>query len=412
MLTLSKAIELSLINNYDIRIANVETEQNKNNNHPGNAGMLPRLDLNGSLSNSTQTTHQLYSSGQEINRDNVSSDNLSANATLSWTVFDGLKMFATKQKLGELYVQSEEKLKIQMESTLQSVILAYYSIVQQKQLLKSTKEEIKFAEERVRLTERRLNNGSGSRLEFLQTKTDLNALRSTELNQLSALESARIQLNQFITRDLNTVFEVEDTIIISYNPSYNDLQKNLTEQNHTLKYFEKNELISSFGLKEIQASRLPKIMLNGAYQFTKVNNEVGLVLLNQNAGFNYGITATLPLFNGFILSTQVKNARLNLKSSQLAYLQAKQEISAELMNAFREFSTAQTILKLEEENSVYAREVLVVAQEKYRIGSSNLVEVKNAQSTFEAANFRLVTARYNAKKTETVLRKVNGDLIH
>ena len=78
-------------------------------------------------------------------------------------------MFATKQKLGELYVQSEEKLKIQMESTLQSVILAYYSIVQQKQLLKSTKEEIKFAEERVRLTERRLNNGSGSRLEFLHT---------------------------------------------------------------------------------------------------------------------------------------------------------------------------------------------------------------------------------------------------
>ena len=64
---------------------------------------------------------------------------------------------------------------------------------------------------------------------------------------------------------------------------------------------------------------------------------------------------------------------------------------------------AQQILKLEEENSVYAREVLVVAQEKYRIGSSNLVEVKNAQSTFEAANFRLVTARYNAKKTETVL---------
>jgi len=145
---------------------NIDYKQNKNNKHPGNAGMLPRLDLNGSLSNSTQTTHQLYSSGQEINRDNVSSDNLSANATLSWTVFDGLKMFATKQKLGELYVQSEEKLKIQMESTLQSVILAYYSIVQQKQLLKSTKEEIKFAEERVRLTERRLNNGSGSRLEF------------------------------------------------------------------------------------------------------------------------------------------------------------------------------------------------------------------------------------------------------
>ncbi|HRH67536.1 MAG TPA: TolC family protein, partial [Bacteroidia bacterium] len=282
LLTLDKAIEISMVNNYDVRITAIEKDQNKNSDHAGMAGMLPRVDLNGTYSKSSQNTKQSYASGLEVNRDNVGSDNLSANATLSWIVFDGLKMFATREKLGELYLQSEEKLKVQMENTLQAVISAYYSIVQQKQLLKSTREEILFAEERVRIAERRMHNGSGSRLEYLQTRTDLNALRSAELSQLSAMESARVLLNQCMTRDLSSVFDVEDTIIISYNLSLPDLRTTVIENNHSLKYFKKNEHISSLDLKEIQAVRLPRISLNGSYQFTKVENEVGFVLLNQN----------------------------------------------------------------------------------------------------------------------------------
>lgn len=135
-----------------------------------------------------------------------------------------MKMFATREKLGELYYQSEEKLKVQMESTLQEVISTYYSIVQQKQLLASTREEIKYAEERMHIAERRLGNGSGSRLDFLQTKTDLNALRSAELNQQSALEAAKIQLNQFMNKELSSSFDVTDTIIINYSPSLEDLR--------------------------------------------------------------------------------------------------------------------------------------------------------------------------------------------
>ena len=412
LLTLDKAMENSLLNNFDVNIAGSERDQNQNNDHAGMAGMLPKLDLNGSYSTSNQNTRQSYSSGLEVNRDNVSTDNLNANASVVWTVFDGLKMFATRQKLGELYYLSEEKMKVQMESTLQEVISTYYSIVQQKQLLASTREEIKYAEERMHIAERRLSNGSGSKLDFLQTKTDLNALRSAELKQQSDLEAAKIQLNQFMSKELSTSFDVSDTIMIDYNPSLEDLRNSVLSKNHTLKYFERIEQISKLGLKELQGSRLPKISLNGAYQFTKVKNEVGFVLLNQNTGLNYGITASLPLFNGFILSTQIKNARLNLKSSQLLVEQSRQEISAELLNAYRNFTNQKATLKLEEENIEYAREILKVAQEKFRIGASSLVEVKNAQSTFEAANLRLVSARYNAKVSETLLRRLNGDLIH
>lgn len=412
VLTLNKAIELTLSNNFDVKITEIDKERNKNNDQAGNAGMLPRLDLNGSYTKSNLNTHQSYSSGQEVNRDNVSSENLNANAVLTWTIFDGMKMFATRIKLGELYFQSDEKLKIQMENTLQELITEYFTIVQQKQLLKSTNEEINFAEERIRIAERKLANGSGSKLDYLQTKADLNALRSAQLNQQSALESAKIRLNQLMVKDQTGAFDVEDSIVISYRPNPEDLKTSAFKTNHLLKYFEKNQRISELSLSEIKATRLPKISLNGTYQFSKVNNEVGLILLNQNTGFNYGITATLPLFNGFTLSSQVKNARLNVRESQLLLDQTRQGLTADLYNAYREFSHNMTILQLEEENILYAQQILHIAQEKYRVGSSNLLDVKNAQATFESSVNRLVNARFAAKISETVLRKLNGDLIH
>lgn len=89
LLTLDKAIENSLLNNFDVKIAGIERDQNKNNDHAGMAGMLPKLDLNGSYSTSNQNTRQSYSSGLEVNRDNVSTDNLNANASAVWTVLTG-----------------------------------------------------------------------------------------------------------------------------------------------------------------------------------------------------------------------------------------------------------------------------------------------------------------------------------
>ncbi|HNQ00132.1 MAG TPA: TolC family protein, partial [Bacteroidia bacterium] len=83
VLTLNKAIELTLSNNFDVKITEIDKERNKNNDQAGNASMLPRLDLNGSYTKSNLNTHQSYSSGQEVNRDNVSSENLNANAVLT-----------------------------------------------------------------------------------------------------------------------------------------------------------------------------------------------------------------------------------------------------------------------------------------------------------------------------------------
>ncbi len=411
LLKFQKAVEILLNNNYDIRIAGNNRFQAENNNSAGNAGMLPRIDANGSYTKSSNSLKQKYNTGNEVNRTAASADNTSGDIGGVWTIFDGLKMFGTKEKLSERFLQSKEQLQIQMENSILEVTKAYYSLVKQQQLLLSIQEEIKFAKEREKIAERKLNNGSGSRLELLQAKTDLNRQRTLEIKIKSEADADRISLNQLLGRTVETLFTVEDSVNIVYQPQLDELKKSAFERNSLLSYYKHNKRIAELELKEIKALRMPVINLNAHYTFSKNTNEAGFILYNRSNGFNYGASATLPLFRGFTINSQVKNAKLEAANAKLEYESANAQVDADLYNSWRTFNDALAILRIEEQNIVYAKEVLTVAQERYRIGASNNAEILDAQRTYEEAMARYAEAKYTAKVTESVLKKVNGELI-
>ncbi len=411
VLSLLQAIELALKNNFDIRLAHNNNEQQNNENTIGNAGMLPNVDLTGTYKRSNNSLKQKYNSGDEVNSDASLSTNTVADLGATWTIFDGLKMFYTKEKLTELSLLSGDQLKIQIENSLEEVIASYYFIVRQKQLLSTIKEELYLSEERVKLAERKLLNGSGSKLDWLQTKTEYNRQRSIEINLQTTGTTARFNLNRLLGRNIEISFTVEDTVIINYKPVINELKKTIEGNNSVLNYYKKNQRIAKLGLAEIKSLRWPVISLNADYVYSKNTNENGFSLLNQLEGFNYGITAAIPLFHGFNINRQIKNSRLDMRNSDIVYESASARVQLDLINAWLLFSNNVELLSLEEINIGYAREVLNIANERFRIGVSNSVEQQEAQRTFEAAMNRLADARYNAKISETTLKRLNGDLV-
>lgn len=411
ILTLQQAIEISLKNNYDIRIFTNIKKQQENNNSVGNSGMLPTIDANTSYTRSSNSLKQKYSNNLEVNRNASLSTNAVADLAATWTIFDGMKMFNTKEKLSELYMLSQDEMKIQIENTLQELITTYYSIVKQQQLLKSMREEILFSEERVTISDRKMNNGSGSRLEWLQTKTDFNRQRSIKIALESDIDEERMKLNLLMGRKIETPFAVEDTVIITYKPMIEDLKKSVLDQNNQLNYFKRNQRISKLELKEKQSLRFPLINLNAHYIYSKTTNEAGFTLLNQINGFNYGATATIPLFHGLNINRQIKNSKIDVLNSDISFENMQSQVNSDLLNAWRTFKKNLELLQIEEQNIGYAREVLSVSQERYRIGMSSVIEQQDVQRTFEEAMKRLTEARFNTKISETILRKLNGELV-
>ncbi|MCE9537595.1 MAG: TolC family protein [Bacteroidetes bacterium] len=410
-MTIENAIEIALKSNYDIVISKNLATQNSNNNTLGNAGMLPKIDLNASGSLANNATKQEFSNGLVVDKNGVQSKNITTGAYLTWTVFDGLKMFATHEKLQEIERMGELNAKIQIENTIVKVIAAYYSIVMQKQLIIGLKENMSVSEERLKIAQKKFDIGAISKADVLQAKVDLNALRSDLMRQNTLLYDAKANLNQLLIQPVEQDIDVFDSIPLMNQYKYEDLKNAIMTNNSDLLFAQKNIEISKYMIKEGKSMAYPKLNLNANYIFSRSQNQAGFSLLNQNLGLNLGFTASWTIFNGFITSNSVKNLQLNLENSTYEFENLKTITQLNLMKAFKKNQDDIAILKLEEENQLLAKENLEMALERFRLGASTSIELKVAQESYEGSIKRLSDSRFNAKISETQLLKLSGGIV-
>lgn len=410
--TLDEAIGLGIKNNYDIAIVNNNATIASNSNTLGNAGMLPVLDINASTNFANNATKQKFYTGETVDRTGVSSSNLSSGVYLTWTLFNGLKMFATHQQLSVLESMGKLSSKIQIENTLQSIIVTYYNVVKQKQLIRGLGENIKISEERMAIAQKRFEVGAGSKLDVLQAKTDMNAQMSVLIRQKTTLDELKASLNQLIARPSETAFDVSDTIPVQFQIKYEDLKANYQKTNLDLLYAQENISLTKQQLRGTKADVFPVINFNANYLFSRAENGAGQLLFNRNLGFNYGLTATWRIFNGFNLNNRIKNAQLQNENATINYNNVRSQVEQQLLVAFKHFQDDQKVLELEEDNLKLVKEAVNIALERFRVGSSNSIELKEIQQTYDDALVRLAEARYNAKVSETQLMKLNGNLVN
>jgi outer membrane protein TolC len=410
-ITLSTAIESTLKNNFFINIARNDEQIAKNDNTVGNAGFLPVVDLVAGISTATNSTEQVYSNGNTVEQDGAKTDNINAAARLSWTLFDGMRMFAAKSRLGVNEEASSLMLKLEIENKIAEVITTYFNIVRIQQAMLVLQETIRIYDDRVQIAETRFTIGSASKLDFLQAKVDRNS-RVSELMRLGVEhETAIAALNRLMGKSEFTAITAADSIIIDYEPSLEDLRKSVRSNNTEINLGGKYTEMSDHMIDEVRALRYPWLDANVNYNFNRTENEVGFSLLNKNQGVSAGLTLSWNIFNGFNTGRQIKNAKLNLKSTQLLLADTQSKIEQELYVSFRKFESDKSILKLEESNVISAKENVDVALEAYRLGSISGLQLKEAQNSYEESFSRLIDARYQAKLSETLLMKLNGDLV-
>lgn len=410
-MTIENAIEMALKNNYDIVISKNLAIQNSNNNTLGNAGMLPRIDLNASGNLANNATKQEFSNGLVVDKNGVQSKNITTGAYLTWTVFDGMKMFATHEKLQELERMGELNAKIEIENTIVKVITSYYSIAMQKQLIIGLKENIIVSEERLKIAQKKFDIGAISKADVLQAKVDLNALKSNLMRQNTLLYDSKANLNQLLIQPVEQDLDVFDSIPLMSQYKYDDLKNAIMTNNSDLLFAQKNIEISRYMIKEGKSMAYPKLNLNANYIFSRSQNQAGFSLLNQNLGLNLGFTASWTIFNGFNTSNNVKNLQLDLENSTYEFENLKTITQLNLMKAFKKNQDDIAILKLEEENQLLAKENLEIALERFRLGASTSIELKIAQESYEGSIKRLSDSRFNAKISETQLLKLSGGIV-
>ncbi|MBL7776116.1 MAG: TolC family protein [Saprospiraceae bacterium] len=410
LLSPEEAVRIALERNYDIRIARADADIARLNNTKGNAGMLPAINLVANENFTLSAFQQKLANGNEFNALGAPFNAVNAGVQLSWTLFDGRRMYIAKNRLEALESLGQLNLQASVQQTTGAVLLAYYDIVRSRLLERSIAELIRLNEERLRIAEARLAAGFAAQTDALQARIDLNQQRANLLSQQTATSAAKRRLNQLLARPASTDFEVADTLTNDYAPDRDRLLEQLLNKNPQRLALQKNAEAAALAVEEARTLGKPRITGISQFNVQRTDNGAGFLLNNTQTGFVVGASLVVPLYTGGNIRRQVDVARVGAEQAGLRTEALQQALETTLDDQLAFFQTQQQLLRLEAENVATARESLSVSTERFRLGQTNALEVQSAQNTLEQALLRENVVQYNLKTAELQLRLLAGSL--
>ncbi len=405
LLTLEEAVRLAVEQNYAIRFAENEAQIAANDYSIGNAGFLPSVNFSASQS---QRSIGGFSGSPGLSGTSNSAFDLSMN--VSTTLFDGFGQFTAYERLGSEKQQVELIAERTKEAALADVVVSYYDLVRQQEQIEVLNEAVEISRERLRIAELRRDLGNASELEVRRAQVDLNADLAALLRQEIAFTAARANFNQLLGREGSLDFRVADTLHIDRSLDMDALRGLAPQMNRELRVARQARETAYLSRKEVRSEWLPTISLQAGYAFTDLTRELGLAG-TRPPGFNYGLTATWGVFEGFNRRRRLENATLRLRNSELMIEETRTFLDTRLENAFQAFENSLRLVDLERENVNLAAFNVEVALEQFRVGSITSVELREVQSALTGAEGRFITAQFEAKRAETELLELSGLLL-
>ncbi|MCH5687574.1 TolC family protein [Niabella sp. W65] len=210
---LEEAIATALQNNYDIQIAKNDSLVAAIDYSYRNAVFLPVINADAARTFTNNNQRQTLADGTERKSNGIRSNNLQASVGLDWVLFDGFRMFATREKAAALVEAGSYTAKAQVINTIAQVVSTYYNIARQQQMIKATDVQIRLNNDRSRLAQYKLEIGSGAKPDVLQSKVDLNEQKALRMQQETSVAQLKQQLIQVMNSNIKEhEFAIPDTI--------------------------------------------------------------------------------------------------------------------------------------------------------------------------------------------------------
>ncbi len=410
ILTLEKAVKIALENNYDIKIAQNNLKIDATNNNLGNAGFLPSVTANLTNNNSQIDTKQTQAGGTVKELDGAKNMSLSYGVALDWTIFDGMRMFSRREQLKVLEEQGKSEVQAAILTKISDVYLTYFDLAQQQQMMASIDTAIVISNQRVTTAKNRFTIGKASKLEVLNAQVDLNTDLSLLLKQKELYRITKIRMNELLVQDVQTDFKVNPEITIEQNLDFNELKTTAEKQNPQLQAQILTKKVADLNLKQVKGNRYPTVRLTSGYNFTRSEASLGFVTKSSGQGFVYGVSASLPIFNGFTQNKNEKVAKYQVENANYVLEQQKLSLTSQLATLYTSYQTNLELVKVEEKNVEIARQNLDITLAKFKIGTITTIEFRSAQQNFVEASVRYSNAQYVTKLSEINLKELAGTL--
>jgi outer membrane protein TolC len=405
-LSLSEAINIGLENNYSLRISRKNVEISNENDSWGTAGRYPTIDINVSSINRIDHSNQTNS--------DVTTNNIAPSAKLTWVLFNGFRIFNTKSKLEEQYKLSKGFNSLSLENTVKSIIISYYDVLLQKEKLKVFKELEKLSYDRYQRAKTSNEIGSSVTFQVLQAKTAWLEDRSSRLRQKLNYDNSIRKLNLLIGEKTDKYYDDFDEFKTKIN-NYKliDLEDKMMSNNRNIKNQFINEIIAEKNINIAKGGFYPSLIFSSGYDYLNSRKEIsGFPRTTSNSYDYYGnLTLSLNLFDGLNTRRSLEIAKIQKEINKIETEEIIHTLKNNLAQLIDLYNIQKDLLSVSEENIEAAKLNFKISKDKFRNGTINSFNYRDAQVAYLNASIQKLNSIYNLIITDTELAQITGAIL-
>ena len=404
VLTLTNAITKALENNYGIIISKGNQQIAETSNTWGAAGRYPYINLSLGDNNS-------YNINENANSSTI---RFSGDASLNWTLFDGFSVRINKTRLNELEELSKNNTAIMVEGTIQSVILAYYDVLLQKEKLATVQEVLDLSEDRYNQMEHKKEYGAAVTYDVLQAQNAYLSDRGRFLLQEVAYKNSIRNLAYLMADKENVSYELTEKFeAIPVDYIFADLRAQMIENNKSLKNQYVNQRLLENAIAAAKSNYSPALDFRGGVTGTRTRSWLEDQDANwtNNANFYGNFTLSWNLFSGGNRKRAVQIAEIDQKVGLVELEDIQHDLTNRLANLYEFYLVQKELLSVARENLEAARLNLQISQEKFDVGAINSFNFRDVQTFYLNSAQAELEAIYAFIDAHTSLLRLSGVII-
>lgn len=320
------------------------------------------------------------------------------------------KSLPRKKRLEQVQQLSEQQLTSRGLTIASNVMLKYYDIIRQQSYAKTLQHSIEVSKQKLKIVETQREVGLSNNADLFQSQLDLNAqIQLLEAQQL-VIDQAKTDMLTLLTLKTDSTININDTIVVEKGIKLDSVLNNLFINPDVIaadKQIRINELLET----ETYALRYPAVNFNTGYNYNRSQTAAGNVLFNQTIGPYVGLSFSVPVFNGNIYKKQYQVSSINTNNAKLVKDTLVLSYTSLAVKTFQSYISNLRQLETQQKNYDLSLQLLDLVLQRFQLRQATIIDVKQAQQTFENAGYQLINLSYAAKAAEIQLRKLTNKLV-
>ncbi len=408
--SLEKCINYAFENNLQIKQSRLSAKSSKENLLQSKLNFLPSFNANVSQNTGWGRSIDMATYRYTNKRSSQAYGSVSANLTL----FNGLQNVNNlRQKQFEYLAKKYNSDKIKDNIAL-NIAAAYLQILFNIEQEHNAKRQVEISEKQIARTKKQVEAGTIAKGNLLDIEAQGANDKVNLVNAQNKLMLAYLDLMQLLDIKGNTAFDIEKpNLIIAQKPNLLPVQSiyshalgimpEIKSAQYTVKAADRAlalargrrsptlSLSSSYGNNYSDQIRVSNNPLDPGFNQTKPFWDQ----LRDNRNVTLGFRLSIPILNGFQVSTNIKQSKISLENANLNLKIEKNNLRKNIEQAYADALAAYQTYIAREKSVISLTESFKYAQEKFNVGMLSSTDYDVAKVKLFNAESDIIAAKYD-----------------